>query len=68
MKMSNKIYDVLKWVTMVVLPAGGIFYSALAKTWNWPYGAEVTATLAAITAFMGTVLQISSAKYKGSAD
>lgn len=64
MKMSNKIYDVLKWLTMVVLPAAGIFYSALAKTWGWSYGAEITATLAAITAFMGTVLQISSANYK----
>lgn len=68
MIMPNKVYDVLKWMTMVVLPAAGIFYSALAKTWGWPYGTEVTATLAAITAFMGTVLQVSSANYKASAN
>lgn len=64
MKMSNKIYDILKWLTMVVLPAIGIFYSALAKVWGWPYGTELTATLAAICTFMGTVLQISSANYR----
>lgn len=64
MKMSNKTYDFLKWLSMVVLPAVAVFYAALAKTWGWPYGPEITATLAAVTAFMGTVLQISSANHK----
>lgn len=64
MMLSNKVYDVLKWLTVVVLPAIGVCYAALAKVWGWPYGAEITATLAAICAFMGTVLQISSANYK----
>lgn len=66
MIISNKVYDVLKWVVMVFLPASGVFYSALAKIWGWPYGAEIAGTLAAITAFLGTILQISSAKYKAS--
>ncbi len=48
---------------MVVLPATGICYAAIAKVWGWSYGAEITATPAAICTFMGTVLQISSANY-----
>lgn len=63
MKMTSKVYDILKWMTMVVLPAVGVCYAALAKVWGWPYGGEITATLAAICTFMGTVLQISSANY-----
>lgn len=64
MNMSNRVYDVLKWIVMVFLPAAGVFYSALSKIWGWPYGAEIAGTLAAVTAFLGTILQISSAKYK----
>ena len=39
--MDNKIYDVLKWIAMVVLPALGTLYFALAGIWNFPYGEEV---------------------------
>lgn len=64
MRLSNKAYDILKWVVMVFLPALGVLYSALAKIWGFPYGAEIAGTIAAVTAFLGTILQISNAKYK----
>lgn len=62
--MSNKLYDWLKWATMVLLPAVSVLYVALAQVWGWPYVTEVAATLAAVVAFLGTLLQLSSAKYK----
>jgi hypothetical protein len=40
MKMSNKVYDVLKWIAMIFLPALGTLYFALAKIWGFPYPAE----------------------------
>lgn len=64
MKLSNKAYDIMKWITMIFLPASGALYSTLAKIWGWPYGAEVAGTLAAITAFFGAILQASSVTYK----
>lgn len=64
MKMSNKVYDVLKWIAMVVLPALGTFYFALAGIWGFPFGEQIVGTLVAIETFLGTVLQISSTKYK----
>lgn len=64
MIISNKIYDILKWITLIFLPAIGALYSALATIWEWPYGTEIGGTIAAITAFLGAILQISSAKYK----
>ena len=64
MKLSNKVYDVLKWIAMVVLPAAGTFYFALAGIWGFPYGEEVVGTITAIETFLGIILGISSVKYK----
>lgn len=63
MIMSNKVYDTLKWVTTIAMPAVGTLYFALAETWGLPKGAEVVATLAAVEACMGALLQISASKY-----
>lgn len=61
--MSNKMYDILKWIAMVVLPAIATLYFALAGIWNFPYGEEVVGTITAIDAFLGALLGISSAQY-----
>ena len=61
--MSNKMYDVLKWIAMVVLPAIATLYFALAGIWGFPYGEEVVGTITAIDAFLGAVLGISTAQY-----
>lgn len=63
MKMSNKVYDVLKYIALIVLPALGTLYFALAKIWNFPYGAEIVGTISAVDAFMGALLQISTNNY-----
>ena len=64
MVMSNKLYDVLKWIAMVVIPAVGTLYFALAGIWGWPYGEQIVGTLTAIDTFMGIVLGISANQYK----
>lgn len=64
MKISNKTYDVLKWVAMVVLPAGATLYLSLAGIWGFPYGEQIVGTITAIDTFLGVVLGISSVQYK----
>ena len=64
MVMNNKIYDILKWIAMVVIPAVATLYFALAGIWGWPYGEQIVGTLTAIDTFMGILLGISSAQYK----
>lgn len=64
MKLSNKTYDVLKWLALVVLPACGVLYAALSNIWSLPFGEEIPATVMAVEAFLGAVLQISNVKYK----
>ena len=63
MNISNKTYDVLKWVSMVVLPSLGTLYFALAGIWGFPYGEQIVGTLTAVDAFLGAVLGISSKNY-----
>lgn len=64
MNISNKTYDNLKWIAMILLPGLGTLYFALAGIWNFPYGEQIVGTLAALDAFMGTILGISTAQYK----
>ena len=64
MKMSNKVYDVLKWVALIALPALAILYGDLAITWGLPFGEQIPDTLTSIQLFLGVVLGISSATYK----
>lgn len=63
--MSNKMYDILKWIAQYLLPGLGTLYFALAKIWGLPYGTEIVGTISAIDAFLGGLLDISSANYYG---
>ena len=62
--MSNKLYDALKMIAQVVLPASATLYFALAGIWDFPYGEEIVGTITAVDTFLGVVLGISSAQYK----
>ena len=61
--MSNKLYDVLKWIAMVFMPAISTLYLALSSIWGFPYGDQIVGTIAAFNAFLGVCLGISSAQY-----
>jgi hypothetical protein len=63
MKMSNKVYDILKWIALYVLPAIGTLYFALAGIWGFPFGEEVVGTITAVDTFLGVILGISTAQY-----
>jgi hypothetical protein len=60
---NSKVYDALKWIALVVLPATTTLWLALASIWGWPYAEAIGATLAAITAFLGALLGVSSVQY-----
>ena len=62
--MSNKTYDILKYIAQIVLPALGTLYFALASIWHLPYGEEIVGTITAVDTFLGAVLMISSSNYK----
>jgi DMSO reductase anchor subunit len=63
MQMSNRVYNILKWVAQCVLPALGTLYFALAGIWGLPYVEEVLGTITAVDTFLGVILGISTAQY-----
>lgn len=63
-KLSNEVYDILKFIAQIVLPAAGTLYFALAGIWGWPYGEQIVGTITAVDAFLGALLGISTAAYK----
>ena len=63
MLLSNKAYDLLKWLVVIVLPAAGTLYAALSKIWPLPCAAEIPATITAVCTFLGAILCVSTAQY-----
>lgn len=64
--MSNKVYDTLKYVAQIVLPAVATLYFALAQIWGLPYGEQIVGTITAVDAFLGAILRITTIKYEKS--
>ena len=64
MILNNRLYDVLKWVALIALPALGVFYFTIAKIWGLPYGAEITATIDALALLIGTLIGVSHLNIK----
>lgn len=66
MKLSNRTYDILKYIAQIVLPALGALYFGLAKIWGLPYGTEIVGTIAVVDTFLGTLLGLSTMNYNKS--
>lgn len=64
MLLSNKVYDILKWIAQFLLPAVGTLYFTLASIWGLPYGEQVVGTITAMDTFLGVLLELSSSQYK----
>lgn len=65
MKLSNKAYDVLKWIAMWLLPALATLWLTLGKLWNFPYISEIGGTISALDVFLAAILGLSKKNYEG---
>lgn len=63
MILNNKVYDILKFIAQIVLPAVATFYISIAGIWGLPYGEEVSGTIMAIDTLLGALLMISTNSY-----
>lgn len=68
MKLNDKLYDILKWLVIIVLPACATLYAALSSVWGWPFAEQVTTTITAVDTFLGAVLCISTVNYHKDGD
>lgn len=61
--LSNRTFDILKWVCLVVLPACASLYMGLAKIWELPFEVEIPQTITIVDAFLGALLGVSTIQY-----
>lgn len=61
--MNSRVYDILKWVAIIVLPALSTLISVVFQIWGIPYGTEIAQTITAIATFLGAILMVSSIQY-----
>lgn len=65
MKLSNKIYDILKFMVTILFPALSVLLVTLNSLWSWNLPNEaISGTIAAVATFIGVLIGISSAQYK----
>ena len=67
MKLSNKMYDVLKWLCLIAMPAAAWGYSELAGIWQLPYGAEIPKTINIVAFVIGCLIGVSTLNYNAEA-
>ena len=63
MKLPSPVYDVLKWVVLVVIPACTTAYVGLAAVWGWGYAEPIAKTSAIVCTLLGALLGISTIAY-----
>lgn len=66
MKLSDKAYDILKWITLIVIPALATAYVGLSAIWGFPYADEIARTACVVCTLLGALLGISTAEYNKS--
>ena len=66
MKLSDSVYTILKWITLVVIPAAVTFYGVLADALGLPYADIVAKIAAGACAFIGAIIGVSTAEYNKS--
>lgn len=64
--MSNKVYDALKWIAIILLPALSKLIESTFNLWNIPYGAQISSQIIYVQVFLGAILCVSNIKYKDS--
>jgi len=61
--LPSKVYDVLKWIALVVLPALATLTKVVCAVWNLPYGDQIATTITAIGTFLGALLMVDTITY-----
>jgi len=63
MLLTNKTYNILKWIAQYLFPAIGTLYFALSSIWGLPFGEQIIGTITALDIFLGVILGVSSSSY-----
>lgn len=68
MKLSNKAFDIIRFLCELLVPGIGALYYGVSQIWGLPFGEEVTATCACVATFLGIFVGINRASYNKGED
>mgnify|MGYP000190490154 FL=1 len=60
----SRVYDILKWLGLIVLPALAVFVNTVGPAWGWPYVDAIVITLNALGILAGTLIGVSAIKQR----
>ena len=63
MKLPDKVYNWLKWLCLIALPALATFYGVIGKVWDLPHTAEIVTTITAVATLIGALIGVSTISY-----
>lgn len=63
MKLSDKAYDILKWIALIACPAIATFVGAVGSAWGWPEVNNVVLTINAAGTLIGALIGVSTVQY-----
>ena len=65
MRLPDKVYDWMKWIVCIVIPALTTAYVGLSAIWGdvFPYADKVAKTSAVVCTLLGSILGISTVQY-----
>ena len=61
--LNSKVYDILKWIAIICLPALSLLVGALGQIWGWADAEKITLTISAVATFLGALIGVSTYKY-----
>lgn len=64
MMISNKAYDILKWVGLICLPGLAWFVGQVGPVWGMPHVDAIVTTLNAAGTLLGILIGVSTVNYK----
>ncbi len=65
---NNRVYDILKGIALIWLPALGTLYFTIGDLWHLPFVTQIIGTITAADTFLGVVLKLSSQRYRPPSD
>ena len=62
-RLKDSVYNFLKWICLIVLPALSVLYGTLAGIWNFPFATQIPLTIDSIDVFLGALIGVSQINY-----
>lgn len=61
--LNDKLYNILKWIALICLPAVSVLIGALGQIWQWPDAEKITLTISCVATFIGALIGVSTISY-----